>query len=395
MEEEDVTVMFIGDTGSGKSSMGNMFLGKNVFEVSDNPNPCTFIPKCYREVVNGRGRKVIDTEGFNDGHHVSEDQIHRLAEMLKNCDEGINAVGVVIQGTECRFTKGVRDVIKFIYDAFGSQVLSHLCIIFTFCSATYPDRKQTNIDYKKTMSDYLAEISGLHDIPSVPIFYVNCAKPDQEFVKSEMTLFYGWASMNKQMRSHDFEEAQLGYRVEEEEDIGHSLGMFDDGDNTIEKFVDRKRMKLISNDGTQIHYRDWVNTKKYSKLVIQVLYESRKNQHHCFEYKDGKKYEIFIDQVRKITINHKTGQKTESPWGEVNRRCELVSESSTTEEIVDETQYEACDGGFMEITYKKKRSVNVDENGKPSFGEYVIVPGTRSEKKIDVAPRIEYVCLLI
>ena len=78
MSRNEVTVLLIGDTGTGKSTFGNYYLQKNVFEESDSDEPVTTEPVAKSNVINGCTRWAIDTEGLNDGQSINAVQIQKL-----------------------------------------------------------------------------------------------------------------------------------------------------------------------------------------------------------------------------------------------------------------------------------------------------------------------------
>lgn len=67
MSVRKVVLMVIGDTGTGKSSFGNLYLGRPAFKESDSPAPVTLESTSASSVVDGITRTVIDTEGLSDG----------------------------------------------------------------------------------------------------------------------------------------------------------------------------------------------------------------------------------------------------------------------------------------------------------------------------------------
>lgn len=70
---------------------------------------------------------------------------------------------------------------------------------------------------------YLKEISGNDIVPDVPLFYVNCLKPEKEFVVQNLKKFEDWVSdlkKNRYMESPNEININFeGYTTEIEKEI--------------------------------------------------------------------------------------------------------------------------------------------------------------------------------
>ena len=62
------TILLLGVTGNGKSTLGNVLLGKKVFKVGNNIDSCTSQTQIESSIVNGTQINIIDTPGFDDSN---------------------------------------------------------------------------------------------------------------------------------------------------------------------------------------------------------------------------------------------------------------------------------------------------------------------------------------
>ena len=198
---KEVVVIGVGDSGSGKSSFGNLYLNKQCFDESDSPDPCTKNPIFQQNEIDGMIRKYYDTEGHCDGNSVTSKQIQKLAIYLSEQNPLVNSVAIILNGQCPRFSQGVKDLIKFAYVSFGGEkVLGYICIVFTMCFSILPNnpnRNKRREEYKEHAMKYLSEISGIKDIPEVPVFFVDCKDPSGEETKTNLIQFHGWSVSRK------------------------------------------------------------------------------------------------------------------------------------------------------------------------------------------------------
>lgn len=128
-----LNILFIGESGAGKSTTANLLYGQPYFKAESNINSVTknvssveYTPsdKFKRKFKNNIDSvQLIDTPGLFDTERSNEEIVTTLTGVSTYAPEGIHAVILMIDGTN-RFTensKAAIDVLKtyFNYDIFN------------------------------------------------------------------------------------------------------------------------------------------------------------------------------------------------------------------------------------------------------------------------------------
>ncbi|KAK6978491.1 GIMAP protein [Biomphalaria glabrata] len=133
LQDEKYTFLFIGKTGTGKSSLCNSISGTNEFVESDSSISVTSEPQSATSTHFCKTVTVVDTPGIMDTSvNSNEAKIKSLEEMYKAISlcppSGRRAIIIVLKYSD-RFTKENETCIYIVEKIFGEECLEKCCII--------------------------------------------------------------------------------------------------------------------------------------------------------------------------------------------------------------------------------------------------------------------------
>lgn len=155
-------ILLIGETGTGKSSLGNFILGEDYFVVSNEPNSCT------NKIV-GRKSKldenifVIDTPGYNDTKGSDRKNFEDVLEYFCK-GKKLEFVLLTLNFQSPRFPFSCQNFIKFLCNVFPKNFCKHIGIVFTHYDHEYQTKinKKKEVDPRETPTKkYVPEIMKL------------------------------------------------------------------------------------------------------------------------------------------------------------------------------------------------------------------------------------------
>ena len=138
---QSITVMLLGKTGNGKSSLGNLILSDNKFRVGEDVNSCT--AACFKDscVYGETEVVVIDTVGFcdtNPNPNPRDDQVEEeklishLGLAMAECVHGLDCFILVLNYADRRMTSQTKQIISTLKTFFSDKnFVKHLVVVFT------------------------------------------------------------------------------------------------------------------------------------------------------------------------------------------------------------------------------------------------------------------------
>ncbi|EAL47864.1 AIG1 family protein [Entamoeba histolytica] len=161
-KQRPTKLLLIGETGNGKSSLGNFILKSNVFKFSGSPDSETNKPlKCF-----GEGDRsdvvVIDTPGLNDTNKFDEEHIQNIVDCVRA--EGLQGIILTMNYNVDKFTSNLQQVIETICDVFKiKDIWKRVCIVWTKCfnhfSKDEIKKKKINKEkFKEKLTEFINQI---------------------------------------------------------------------------------------------------------------------------------------------------------------------------------------------------------------------------------------------
>ena len=367
------TMIVIGATGDGKSSLCNFILGVKKFKISDDPNSETKETMGSYGIGDAKNIYVIDTPGLHDDKGTDKEHIQQMVDFIKK-HKDLQSIIIVFNFMQDRMDGCIRTMLKIFSDIFPIEDFwEHVAIVFTHFIEPQKKNQKAKMDEKRKMKikRYSEEINKIiresNTIPpsKFPIYFVDSdlEEVDQKS-KEEVNALVGWTKSLDPLNVEKVRAVDDKIKREEEEfkeEIKDKKKIKNIEYITYKK---EKRKKQFHYDGS-ITYTNWEvygerkEQRVCEKQLVASYNEKLEETDKPIETPEGTK--ITTRQFQRTVNIYDDGSKVFSKKMEVNKDTKLIKKEDEIKDIKTETKERIIANGDKE---QLSKSLIIYKNGK-------------------------------
>ena len=148
--QPSVKLLVIGQTGSGKSTLINLLLGRRIASVGHGLEPETETVSVYKEVINGVSVTACDTPGLRDASGKEKDYMNKIKASCDNPDHDLVLFCLNMDST--RWQDDDTEAIKIVTEHLGKDIWKHSVLVLTHAdkviNSDFFDKKKSKLKEK-------------------------------------------------------------------------------------------------------------------------------------------------------------------------------------------------------------------------------------------------------
>ena len=353
MRKNDLKLILVGETGVGKSQLGNFILKKEVFVVGKNTNSISE----NISIIGDKRVTIVDTPGLNDTNSRDYDIMEQIIAKFQN-DRAIDGIILVYSFNKARKTQKDQELITNLKKIFGEDILkTRLKVIITnsstgeeFDNEKNKIKKQKN-DIIKGLDKMISKedivfVNTLNTSPHMKVFYPEIEKFLEQFYKVKMSL----GSMNNELIKK--QELEFNQRQKEELEAERKKEEKEDKrwlEKEKKELEEKNKSLLIQNENERkrsfifeifiillliFFFYFYENERKRVEKDHEKFYNKFENERERLEKKFEKLYEKFEKERR--DYQSKEDKRNEERIKEERIKEEKIKEERIKEERIKE-----------------------------------------------------------
>ena len=362
-------ILLFGETGNGKSTLGNYLLGFDAFKVSNDVKAETKVTFGRQGIGDSSDIFIIDTPGLQDTEGADKQHMIQLVQYVKEHKE-LNAIIVVFNYQQVRFPYNIQTMLKLFCNIFPMKAVGkHIGLVFTnsFTKRGILTSEQKLAKSNKVLPEFrrvIKEASG-SDLPvNIPTAFVDMDPEEgiDENGKNDLERLKTWASFLPNLNVEEMKVPEPDVRIETQ-DFNEIKS---EGEYIIKTIIKKEREVYCQLDGT-ISYGEWVEKERKEEKIINPEIEKIKKLNLDNEQTLKK---IQEEQDKKIKELQKINEEIRNK--EHKEFLDLLAANKKTEEQMNNFR-----NMFMDVLKSNKQMMQENQtskkNGKRKYLEKKLI----------------------